>query len=169
MNKVNIMNTIFIKSILVSLLLINSTLAADIKEIRARNDIAEHGLMKVRVQQAKAILAGTDQQVSWHDKVIQLNGFVDDIGIYATGQTNNNYSAAINASQQLIKELGTKYSKRIYGSKRPDNWQDDPMLVNFVTSFRVLKQLENHPELYAQLYPQLQQELSELDTLIQNR
>lgn len=149
---------------------VSSSYAYDLEQIRARNEAAEQGLLDLRVERAKAILAGTDGKVSWRNKVVELNQQVASINIYTVNQQAANRALAIDASQQLIKELAMRYSKRVYGStKKPDNWQQDEFLVNFVTTFRILKAMEKHPDKHAVLYPMLQQNLQEMDSLIAAR
>ena len=167
--KVAFTKAILLQTVLVGLLFTQVSYAIDVGQIHARNDAVEAQLMSMRITQAKAILAGTDPNVSWSGKVVQLKGFISDINTYTTAQQPANRNLAIDASQQLIKELGNKYSKKVYGSKKIDSWQTDPLLANLYSSFKVLKRMEKHPETHAQLYPMLQQNMTAFDALVQGR
>src|SRR5690606_31146601 len=112
--------------------------AIEVDQIRARNAALEARLLEARAEQARAILAGENQNQTWRTKLIQLKGLVSDINIYATAHQAENYKLAIDASQQLVKELTVKYIKKVYPNARPDKPMEDPILENFVQIFKGL-------------------------------
>lgn len=149
-----------------AILLSQTVVALDLSEIRSRNAAIEAYLLEARAEQARAILAGETQNQAWRTQLIQLKGQVDDINVYATARQVQNYKLAIDASQQLTKELAGKYIKKVYPNARPDKPMEDPMLECFMDIFKALKKLENRPNKFQDIYPKLQEKMVEMDLLI---
>lgn len=141
-------------------------MAIDVDQIRARNQAFESHLTELRLEQARAMLAGETANKNWRDQIVLLDQYASDIDMYYQANQTENKKLAINASQKLIIELASKYSKRVYGTKPSRNNVDDPFISSFKDIFITLRRIENRPKNHVMLSQRLGKQLEVLNELI---
>lgn len=141
-------------------------MAIDVDQIRARNQALESHLTEVRVEQARAMLAGETANKNWRDQIVLLDQYASDIDMYYQANQTENKKLAINASQKIVIDLASKYSKRVYGGKPPKNEIDDPFIASFKEIYTTLKRMENRPKNHTVLSHRLDVQLEALNTLV---